>query len=127
MTKKLKIMSRIIALSLLVFTCIFMTSCSYEEKYEEYLITDLSKQINDTLEFKVNGRVNNIEVILSGNVNGESVIEFENGAGRYNRITLKGQINQVYETEWYEPKCNFRYKPITDVNGDSLVLKYRIY
>ena len=127
MTKKLKIMNRIIALSLLVFTFVFMISCTYEEKYEEYVIKDLSKQINDTLEFKVDRLVNNIEVILSGNVNGESVIEFENGAGRYNKITLKGEINQVYETEWYDSKCNFRYRPITNIQGDSLVLKHRIY
>ena len=120
-------MNRIMALSLLVITLVFMTSCSYEEKYQRYVIKDLSKQINDTLEFEVNGRVNNIEVLLKGNVNGESLIEFDNGSGRYNKITLKGEINQVYKTEWYESKCNFRYRPITNIQGDSLVLKYRIY
>ena len=114
--------------SLLILTFVFtFTFCSVEKEYNEYKIYDLSKPFSDTLIFKKDGLVNNIEVLIVGKVKGESVIEFYNGAGRYNIIKLKGNVNEIYETEWYDSKCNFRYKPITNVRGDSLILKYRIY
>ena len=121
---KYKILIKLLVLFSLFFV---IESCSYDIEYEKYIVKDLNQKLNDTLKVKTFERVNNLEVLIIGNINGESVIEFENGAGRYNKIMLKGNINQVYETEWYDTKCNFIYTPITEIEGDSLVLKYRIY
>lgn len=110
-----------------VFISFLLESCFTEIEYEKYIITDLNQNLSDTLKVKTVERINNLEVWIIGNINGESFIEFENGAGRYNKIVLKGNVNYFYETEWYDSKCNFIYTPTTQIHGDSLYLKYRIY
>lgn len=102
-------------------------SCSYEPTYTKYPIKDLSKVINDTLEVSTTDRINNIEVLIKGTINGKAILKFENGSGRYNTIELEGLINKVYETEWYDTKCEFIYEPVSRIKGDSLILEYRIY
>ncbi|MEC5395945.1 hypothetical protein [Bergeyella sp. RCAD1439] len=102
-------------------------SCSYERTYTKYSVKDLSKVVNDTLEVNTPERVNNLEVLIKGTINGRAVLKFENGSGRYNTIELEGLINEVYATEWYDTKCKFIYEPVSKVKGDSLILEYRIY
>ena len=114
-------------LYLITFMGLFFASCSSDKKYKEYKINDLSKPIFDTLTFVKDGRIIGLEVLVIGNVKGKAVLEFENGSGRFNRINLENQVNQVYETEWYSPKLAFKYLPEKNIKGDSLIIKYRMY
>ncbi|QTY26822.1 hypothetical protein [Flavobacterium sp. CS20] len=102
-------------------------SCSNEPEYKEYKIIDLSKPISDTLKFEKDGRIIGVEILITGFVNGKSVLEFKNGAGRFTKIDLEDIVNEKYETEWYSPNLNFKYLPESQILGDSLVLKYRMY
>lgn len=102
-------------------------SCSYEPNYTQHPIKNLSKKVSDTLEVNTSERVNNLEVLIKGNLKGKATLKFENGSGRYNTIELEGLVNEVYETEWYDTKCLFIYEPISEIKGDSLILEYRIY
>ncbi|MFV0507246.1 MAG: hypothetical protein ACK5L5_11205 [Bacteroidales bacterium] len=102
-------------------------SCSNEAEYKEYKIIDLSKPISDTLKFEKDGRIIGVEILITGFVNGKSVLEFENGAGRFTKIDLENTVNEKHETEWYSPNLNFKYLPESQILGDSLVLKYRMY
>ena len=116
---------------ILVFTmvsfCLFFNSCTNKNVYNEYLLNDLGKPISDTLKADNVGGVTGVEILLVGEVNGEATLEFENGSGRFNKIKLKGKINQIYETEWYSPKMYFKYTPISAIQGDNLKLRYRMY
>lgn len=127
MIKNLKIMNKYIIL-IITNLCLIFNSCSNEKKYKEYSINDLSKPITDTLKGDNKNRVIGVEVVISGEINGEATLEFENGSGRVSKIDLKGKINQTYETEWYSPDLTFRYTPIMEaIQGDSIKLKYRMY
>ena len=95
--------------------------------YEVYSIKNLGNPLLDTLKFDNKNRVTVIEIVLIGEVRGEAVLEFENGSGRFNKIDLKGKVNQTYKTEWYSSKILFKYTPISKIRGDSLKLKYRMY
>lgn len=113
--------------TLLVPMGLFLTFCSYEKEYKEYKINDLTTPLTDTLEFKKEGRIIGVEVIIIGNIKGNASIQFENGAGRFNEIDLRDKVNRTYETEWYSSKYVFKYIPNSDVTGDSLIIKYRMY
>lgn len=125
MVKRLKIMNKT-----LVFKMIFsvlVCSCNYEPNYMKYYVRDLSKTLNDTLEVNTIERVNNVEILIKGTVNGNAILKFENGSGTYNKVELEGLVNEIYKTEWYDNKLHFIYQPISEIKGDSLVLEYRIY
>lgn len=126
MAKKLKIMNSKIVLLMMILG-LFLVSCSYEKEYKEYRINDLSKPISDTLAFSKEGNIIGVEMSITGYVKGKATLEFENGAGRFEKIDLENVINQTYETEWYEPKLFFRYIPNGNINGDSLIIKYRMF
>ncbi|WP_065213082.1 hypothetical protein [Flavobacterium columnare] len=120
-------MNKILVLILLSLG-LFFNSCNNTKVYKEYSINDLNKPLNDTLKSdNVDNKVVGVEIIIVGQINGEALLEFENGAGRYSKINLKNKVNQTYETEWYSPKIFFRYNPISEIKGDSLKLKYRMY
>lgn len=110
-----------------MFFGLFFNSCSQEMEYKEYKIAELSEPISDTLKFEKEGRITGVEILITGNVKGKAVLEFENGAGRFTKVFLENTVNEKYETEWYSSKLNFKYMPVTKVMGDSLVLKYRMY
>ncbi len=126
MVKILNTMIRIFALILLTGV-ITLASCSNEQMYKEYRIADLSKELSDTLEMQTPEFVNSIEVVIKGNIKGKAILEFQNGPGPYSKLKLEGVVNQVYRTDWYQKKCHFIYKPLSDIKGDYLVLEYRIY
>ena len=108
-------------------SCLFLHSCKSEKVYKEYVISDLSSSVNDTLQTDNISRVVGVEILIIGELNGEAILEFENGSGRLGRMVLKGKVNQIYETEWYSPQICFNYTPISIVKGDSLKLKYRMF
>jgi hypothetical protein len=126
MTKGVKIMNSKMIFSI-AFMGFFFLSCSSKKEYKEYRVADLSKPISDTLTFAKEGTIVGVEISITGNINGKATLEFENGAGRFKKIDLTNTVNQLYETEWYEPKLFFRYIPDGNVNGDSLIIKYRMY
>lgn len=111
-------------LSLLIFTYLF-NSCSNKK---EYIINDLSNTISDTLVFDTDEKnINGIEILIEGYIQGTAVIEFENGANRFNQIKLENKVNYIYKTEWYTSKMFFRYSPKGKVNGGNLHMKYKGY
>ena len=112
---------------LVVFFLLLFNSCSNEMEYKEYKIVDLSKSVADIIEFEKEGRIIGVEVLITGNIKGKAVLEFENGAGRFTKVFLENTVNETYETEWYSSKLNFKYVPDSKIMGDSLVLKYRMY
>jgi hypothetical protein len=114
-------------LLLISYIGLFLVSCSFKEEYEVYKVKDMSTSISDTLIYLKQDRVSGVEVTITGFIKGKAMLEFENGAGRFNKITLENKIDQTYRTEWYSQKLNFKYTPIENVNGDSLILRYKMY
>ena len=107
-------MNKILAFVSITF-CYFLNSCTKNKVYKEYTIKDLDKAFDDTLKSNNVGRIIGIEILIDGEINGEAILEFENGAGRFSTINLKGKINQTYETEWYDSKMFFKYTPISSM------------
>lgn len=98
------------------------SSCSFNKKYKEYIIKNLSNSISDTLIFDKN--ISKIEILIEGNIQGEAILEIENGSNRFHQIKLENKINYIYETEWYNPKLFFRYNPNGNISGGNLSIKY---
>lgn len=116
--------------SLIFFYCflmLFCHSCQQKDKYKKYIIRDISKPVTDTLIVDTNERVGNVEILFNGYIDGKALFQIENGSGRFNKIYLTKDINQKYETEWYDKKIVFNYIPKDSVKGGKLILKYRIY
>ena len=105
----------------------FLSSCSFETEYKEYIINDLSKPMSDTLIYITDDYITTVEMIIKGNIKGKGILEFENGGDRFIKIYLEDTINKINEMEWYEPKIFFRYIPNGNVSGDSLVITYRMF
>lgn len=127
MGKKQKIMNRSLTIMIIIVLCSSIYSCSKKCDFNQYVIEELSKDISDTLEMRRSDVISNIEVLINGYIDGKAIIKFENGAGRFKEINLKDSFNETYITEWYDTKFHFVYKPISDIKGGSLVLKYRFY
>ncbi len=99
--------------------------CSQVIDYKKYVISNVSSSVIDTLKFPTSGMINEVELMIKGKINGIAVIKIENGNERYKDITLKGRIDTLYRTEWYEPAIIFKYEPLSEIVGDSLVIFYR--
>ena len=104
-----------------------VSSCSYEPTYMQFELDKLNAKNSDTLEMGFEDLVSKIEILKVGNINGEAIIEFDNGAGRYVRYELSGVVDTMHATEWYSTKCHFIYNPKGLIDGDSLILKYRMF
>lgn len=116
-------------LLLTLFICVCLNFCSENEYYEVKTYHSLSKPFTDTLFFPIKSEdviITSIEMEISGYVDGEAILEIENGAGTYNKLKLRGELDEKYYTEWYENKFEIKYTPISIVNGDSIKLKYRL-
>lgn len=107
--------------------CLLLYACSIGQVYQEYSIEDLGKPIVDTLKAGQVDQVIGVEISLVGEVDGEALLEIENGNGRFSRMELKGKINQTYETEWYSKNMLVKYTPVSTIQGGSLKLRYRMY
>lgn len=110
------------------------TSCSgvetqkYEDDYCEYIISDATKHFSDTLSCNVdNDFITSVEVQITGYVKGNAIIEFENGAGRLEKILLNDTTKYLYKTEWYENRLIFVYTPIDEVTNGNIILRYKFY
>jgi hypothetical protein len=63
-----------------------------------------------------------------GHIDGMAKLEIGNHIGRYfGEFIISGDIDTIYEAEWYENTCLIKYTPMTKVNGDSLVVKYCLW
>lgn len=119
---------------LIVFLITFSLSCSsggenaQSSKYKRIIYHSLNKNFSDTLYYPTDKTlITRIEILLSGKIQGSGILEIENGSGRFNKIELNGDINEVYRTEWYQNKCLIKYVSQEFVVGDSLIVKYRIW
>lgn len=111
----------------IVFSFMFY-SCSTEPEYKIYHIEDVSIKTIDTLQdVSIEYVTDRIEILIEGSINGKASIKFENGSGRYNTIEISGDVSEVYETEWYDSRCQFIYEPISHISEGSIMFKYRIY
>jgi hypothetical protein len=106
---------------LIMFTISCISSRNYSVR--NYDIDRLSHEFQDTLKTK-NKRVTEIEIIFTGNLGGEAIFEIENGAGRFKKVQLKGNINEIYRTDWYDSQCLIRYIPKGEINSGNIQLEY---
>lgn len=119
-------MSKKLVYILTVFVAI-LNSCSYNHSMDRYVIKDVSKPCNIILSASdTTTWTSSVSIHIMGVVDGECTFEIENGAARYNTITLKDTIDYLYENEWYEHKINLKYHPGPKITGDSIVIEHRI-
>lgn len=118
----------------LAFLTMFLSSCSGDNKvtqsneYKSITYHNLKDNFTDSLYYQTDkALISNMEILLSGKMQGSGVLEIENGSGRFSKIKLKGNINEIYKTEWYQNKCHIKYISQEFVEGDSLILRYRIW
>lgn len=110
----------------------FIASCSstktkpYEDEYSEYIISNVTECLVDTL-FSHNdtGIISSVEIQIIGYVNGSAIIKFENGAGRFEEVYLADSVRYVYRNEWYDNGLIFIYMPHEDVSMGNIMLKYK--
>lgn len=99
----------------------FIASCSstktksYEDEYSEYIISNVTECLVDTL-FSHNdtGIISSVEIQIIGYVNGSAIIKFENGAGRFEEVYLADSVRYVYRNN---------SKPLFD-NPQKIIEKY---
>lgn len=113
-------------LVVLVVSCSGTKTKSYEEEYSEYIISNVTECLVDTL-FSHNdiGIISSVEVQIIGYVNGSATIKFENGAGRFDEVYLTDSVKCVYENEWYDKGLVFIYTPHEDVSMGNIRLEYK--
>ncbi|PKP40790.1 MAG: hypothetical protein CVT96_07650 [Bacteroidetes bacterium HGW-Bacteroidetes-13] len=83
--------------NLILFISLCLTFCSENEFYEVKTYHSLSKPFTDTLFFPIKDEdliINSLEMEISGYIDGEAILEIENGAGRYNKLKLKGELDE---------------------------------
>ncbi len=114
-------------LLIILFLSTFIISCNYEEKWIKYEIKDLNKPIIDTLKTPNTEQTYYFEAIVRGSISGEAIIEFQLGTNNYyKKIFLQGNFSEKFETEWYENELIFKYTPLTEIPGDSIIIEYRM-
>ena len=119
-------MSKKLVYILAIFVAI-LNSCSYNHNAYRYVIKDVSQPCNIILfASDTTAWPSSVSIHIMGVVDGECTFEIENGAKRYNTITLKDTIDYFYENEWYEDKINLKYHPGPKITGDSIVIEYQI-
>ncbi len=100
-------------------------SCSFQHNTDSYVIKDVSQPCDILLSAsETTTWPSSVSIHIKGIVDGECTFEIENGAARYNTITLKDTIDYLYENEWYEHKINLKYYPNPKITGDSIVIEY---
>ena len=110
----------------------FIASCSgtktksHEYEYSEYIISNVTECIVDTL-FSHNdtGIISSVEVQIIGYVNGSATIKFENGADRFEEVYLADSVRSVYRNESYDNGLIFTYTPHEDVSMGNIRLEYK--
>lgn len=113
----------IVGFSILLVNC----RCKTEE-YEVFTQLDLKKNFYDTLYYNTDKKLlSKIEIRFLGYIEGEGIVEIDNGGGRFNKVKIQGNINQEYESEWYDRRFIIRYTPVSNVKGGKLIVKYRVY
>lgn len=112
----------------LLFLVLSISSCNHDNGFDNrYVIKDVSRPCNISLcASDTTMCPTSVSIHFMGAVNGECTFEIENGAARYNTITLKDTIDYLYENEWYEHKINLKYHPGPKITGDSIVIEHRI-
>lgn len=118
-----------VLLFVLVVLCV---SCSnreptpQEDDYSVYNIFDVSKRLTDTLSVQVDDEfISSVEIQILGYVEGNAMIEFENGAGRFEKIFLTDSVKYSYKTEWYDNNLIIAYTPLNEVTNGNIILKYK--
>lgn len=110
----------------LIVSCSGTKTKSYEEEYSEYIISNVTECLVDTL-FSHNdtGVISSVEVQIIGYVNGSATIKFENGADRFDEVHLADSVWYVYRNEWYDNGLVFIYTPHEDVSMGNIRLEYK--
>ncbi|MGM5631442.1 hypothetical protein O2K51_11125 [Apibacter raozihei] len=119
-------MSRLI---LVVSFFIFSFNCSsHNQNYDELVISELNESFEDILSYKKEGNIIFLEIKIIGEIQGDAILELYDvrGKGPYTKIKLNGRVDKIYNTEWYEPNLKIKYKPLSKINGGSLVLRYKM-
>lgn len=123
-------MNKKICDSTFIMLCIIIAcySCN-KDSYKTVVYKDLSKDFIDTVAYPIqNDKVVKINLILRGHINGMAKLEIGNHIGRYfEEFIVSGDVDTTYEAEWYENTYLLKYTPITNVNGDSLIIKYCLW
>ena len=110
----------------LIVSCSGTKTKSYEEEYSEYIISNVTECLVDTL-FSHNDTevISSVEVQIIGYVNGSATIKFENGADRFEEVYLADSVRYVYRNEWYDNSLIFIYTPHEDVSMGYIRLEYK--
>lgn len=97
-----------------------------DDDYSEYIISDVTEPLADTLAAHVDdGFVSSVEIQITGYVEGDAIIEFENGAGRFEKVLLADSVEYLYKTEWYDNNLAFAYTPTCEVAKGDITLRYK--
>jgi len=90
----------------LLIIFVFGISCNGPKKEYQKYVNDLSISFEDTLRYDAeNIMINNMELIITGNIRGKGILQIDNGSGRFNEIVIENKISEIYKTEWYNNEC----------------------
>lgn len=120
--------NKVLLFALVVFciSCSNMGHSPKEDDYSVYNISNIAEHLTDTLSFQVDNKfISSIEIQISGYVKGNAIIEFDNGAGRFEKIFLTDSVKYSYKTEWYDNTLLFVYTPLDEVTNGNIILKYK--
>lgn len=114
--------------SLLFGTIVFsliMTACAnYDGSVK---IADVRKE--ETIVLKNThkpGYVYSINILGSGNLDGEATVSLILNGEAYKTEKLKGAVNFEWGGDWYSDTAEIRYQP-GNVNSGELVIEYRFF
>lgn len=110
----------------IILFLVLISSC--KQNYEEIEIFGITNMKEISLSCDKNkDYVSGIELIVTGFVDGDIIIEQSNKSNvTYNHKIDSGQVNENYSGDWYAKECLLRILP---QNTDSIYLKikYRFY
>lgn len=120
-------MSRYILIVLLFLNISF--NCSpRNQQYNEFVFPEMNKDYEKKLTYNKEGNIIFMEIMIIGEIHGDAILELYDvrGRGPYTKIKLNGNVDEIYKTEWYEPNFKIKYKPLSKINGGSLILRYKM-
>jgi len=112
---------------LLLFLIFILSGCNSGDKYQTYILKNLSLSKEDTLIYFTNNTLlSQREIILSGYIDGIATLEIDNGPGGYHKMLLEKDVEEHYISEWYDTKSHIKYTPdsVNNVKSDSIIIKY---
>ena len=113
-------MNKNVIIILLLFS---IFACNQTESFQ---ITDLSVKKEFLLKPESDKNYS-IRLEFKGNVNGKSSISLEsNSSGFKKELEVSGEIDTVFNFDWYQEKGKIVYEPI-EVNSGELWIKYTFY